>query len=520
MSGPASISPALPPLLAYPERRWRTQGALDRAGTAFTAALRSRATARRSDRLQPVVAATEALGPAMRLLSDAALREAARAAGAHLRRERTGTAATTARALAPICEAAARVLDQRPFAPQVLAAHACAQGLMVEMATGEGKTLAAALAATLIALTGTPVHLLTVNRYLAERDAAFAAPLYGFFGLGVRPRDGGRAARPPPRGLSLPDHRRGQQGSGVRLHARPYGHGPGARQRAAQDGRPDRPGRCLHRPDARGAVAARPLSRDRRRGRQRADRRGADAAGHLVADRRPAALLGRVRPRARPLRRAAGRRRLRAHPSRAPCRAATRRARPARRIMRGRGRSTLGRGRRARAIGAAGADRAAFAAAGRALSGPGRPRRHHRRVHRPGAAGPDMERWPARADRAQGGTGLVAAAPGQRAHDLPALRPPLSPAERPVRNAERSRERAVDRLRRAGRADPDIPARSQDPACAHRPSRWRCEMACHRRPGRRAAWPEHSCLDRDAHAGGVRACLPGARIASDCRTPC
>ena len=53
------------------------------------------------------------------------------------------------------------------------------------MATGEGKTLAAALAATAIGLTGTPVHILTVNRYLAERDAAFASPLYGFFGLSL-----------------------------------------------------------------------------------------------------------------------------------------------------------------------------------------------------------------------------------------------------------------------------------------------------------------------------------------------
>ena len=92
-------------------------------------------------------------------------------------------AAVVAAVLAPVCEAAARVLGQRPFPPQVLAAYGCVGGMMVEMATGEGKTLAASLAAATIALAGTPVHLLTFNRYLAERDAAFARPFYGFLGL-------------------------------------------------------------------------------------------------------------------------------------------------------------------------------------------------------------------------------------------------------------------------------------------------------------------------------------------------
>ena len=180
MSGAA---PGLPPLLAYPERRWHNPGALDRVGSALAASFRSRATFARSARLAPIVDAAEALAPSMRQLSDEALRQAARMAGAALRRERSLTPASSARVLAPVCEAASRVLGQRPFPPQVLAAHACAQGLMVEMATGEGKTLAAGLAATLIALTGTPVHLLTVNGYLAARDAAFATPLYRFFGL-------------------------------------------------------------------------------------------------------------------------------------------------------------------------------------------------------------------------------------------------------------------------------------------------------------------------------------------------
>ncbi len=173
----------LPPLLAYPERRRAAQGPLDRAGAVAAAALRAKSGARRLARLLPVLRAAEALEAETRALSDDALRDAARAAGAALRRGRAVTPAMAAAVLAPVCEAASRMLGQRPFPPQILAAHACAQGLMVEMATGEGKTLAAALAATLVALTGTQVHILTVNRYLAERDAAFAAPLYGFFGL-------------------------------------------------------------------------------------------------------------------------------------------------------------------------------------------------------------------------------------------------------------------------------------------------------------------------------------------------
>ena len=59
------------------------------------------------------------------------------------------------------------------------------QGSLVEMATGEGKTFAATLAAVTAALAGLPVHVITVNDYLADRDAATMAPLYRFFGFTV-----------------------------------------------------------------------------------------------------------------------------------------------------------------------------------------------------------------------------------------------------------------------------------------------------------------------------------------------
>lgn len=82
-------------------------------------------------------------------------------------------------------EAAARVLDMRPFDVQLAAGIALHQGRLVQLATGEGKTLAAVAPAALHALNGSGVHIFTANDYLARRDAEWMAPLYQFFGLEV-----------------------------------------------------------------------------------------------------------------------------------------------------------------------------------------------------------------------------------------------------------------------------------------------------------------------------------------------
>jgi preprotein translocase subunit SecA len=82
-------------------------------------------------------------------------------------------------------EAAGRVLGMRPFDVQVMAGVALHQGKLVEMQTGEGKTLAAVLPACLNALTGRGVHVLTFNDYLARRDAAWMGPVYRFLGFSV-----------------------------------------------------------------------------------------------------------------------------------------------------------------------------------------------------------------------------------------------------------------------------------------------------------------------------------------------
>lgn len=82
-------------------------------------------------------------------------------------------------------EAADRTLGLRPFDVQVIAGIALHRGKLVEMQTGEGKTLAAVLPACLNALSGRGVHVLTFNDYLARRDAAWMGTVYRFLGLSV-----------------------------------------------------------------------------------------------------------------------------------------------------------------------------------------------------------------------------------------------------------------------------------------------------------------------------------------------
>ncbi|HZF38643.1 MAG TPA: accessory Sec system translocase SecA2, partial [Blastocatellia bacterium] len=92
-------------------------------------------------------------------------------------------------------EAADRALGLRPFDVQVMAGVALSRGKLVEMQTGEGKTLAAVPPACLNALTGRGVHVLTFNDYLARRDAAWMGPVYRFLGLSVGAIQEGMSAR-------------------------------------------------------------------------------------------------------------------------------------------------------------------------------------------------------------------------------------------------------------------------------------------------------------------------------------
>ena len=122
------------------------------------------------------------LEPDIEQLSDGAL--AARAADLR-RHAEGGLEPIRAEFFALVRAASRRALGLRPFDEQVLAAFALDRGHIVEMQTGEGKTLAAVMPAALNALTGRGVHVLTFNDYLARRDAEWMGPVYASLGLSV-----------------------------------------------------------------------------------------------------------------------------------------------------------------------------------------------------------------------------------------------------------------------------------------------------------------------------------------------
>jgi len=91
----------------------------------------------------------------------------------------------TARAFATIREVAGRKLGMKHFDSQLIGGWIMLQGMIAEMQTGEGKTLTATLPASCAAMAGMPVHVVTVNDYLVERDAKLMRPVYERLGLTV-----------------------------------------------------------------------------------------------------------------------------------------------------------------------------------------------------------------------------------------------------------------------------------------------------------------------------------------------
>ncbi|MFI6584268.1 accessory Sec system translocase SecA2 [Embleya sp. NPDC050493] len=143
--------------------------------------------------LRPLVRRAGEREPALRALTDAELRAAvdvlrSRAAA----RDEAGTRKASAAswdddALVELCalgrEAAHRALGERAFDVQLLGMLGLLRGTVVEMATGEGKTLVGALAAAGFAIRGRRVHVLSVNDYLARRDAEWMRPVYELLGV-------------------------------------------------------------------------------------------------------------------------------------------------------------------------------------------------------------------------------------------------------------------------------------------------------------------------------------------------
>ncbi|MCZ2148744.1 MAG: preprotein translocase subunit SecA [Bryobacterales bacterium] len=139
---------------------------------------------RQIKRIQPMIAAINSLEPEIKALSDAAL--AARTVSF---RERLAQGATLddllMEAFAVVREAGWRAVNMRHFDVQLIGGIVLHRGKIAEMRTGEGKTLVATLPVYLNALEGKGVHVVTVNDYLARRDAEWMGKIYKFLGLSV-----------------------------------------------------------------------------------------------------------------------------------------------------------------------------------------------------------------------------------------------------------------------------------------------------------------------------------------------
>lgn len=135
-------------------------------------------------RMRPIVDKINGLEPAMKALSDEALR--AKTAEFKLRHEKgESLEALLPESFAVVREAGRRVLNMRHYDVQLIGGMVLHEGKIAEMKTGEGKTLVASLPCYLNALTGKGVHVVTVNDYLAQRDAEWMGRLHRFLGLEV-----------------------------------------------------------------------------------------------------------------------------------------------------------------------------------------------------------------------------------------------------------------------------------------------------------------------------------------------
>ncbi len=139
---------------------------------------------RRIRSYRPRVEAINALEPELEALSDEALRARTEAF-----REQLANGATLDDILVPafatVREGSKRTLGQRHFDVQLIGGMVLHEGRIAEMKTGEGKTLVATLPVYLNALAGRGVHVVTVNDYLARRDAEWMGQIYSFLGLSV-----------------------------------------------------------------------------------------------------------------------------------------------------------------------------------------------------------------------------------------------------------------------------------------------------------------------------------------------
>ena len=135
-------------------------------------------------RIYATVDKIESLRPSMQALSDEELREKTREYKNRLEKGET-LDQLLPEAFATVREAAKRVLGMEHYRVQLIGGIILHQGRIAEMKTGEGKTLVSTLPAYLNALEGKGVHIVTVNDYLANRDAQWMGKVHEFLGLTV-----------------------------------------------------------------------------------------------------------------------------------------------------------------------------------------------------------------------------------------------------------------------------------------------------------------------------------------------
>ena len=139
---------------------------------------------RRLKALEPIIARINELEQAITQLTDYELRNKTQSFKESLA-SGVSLDVILPEAFAVVREASKRVLGMRHFDVQLMGGLILHKGMIAEMKTGEGKTLAATLPVYLNALTGEGAHVVTVNDYLAERDAKWMGKLYNFLGLSV-----------------------------------------------------------------------------------------------------------------------------------------------------------------------------------------------------------------------------------------------------------------------------------------------------------------------------------------------
>ena len=167
----------------YPQREDLRDSWLDRAAANLGGLIRQWLSGRHPARGE-FLALVDAEGKRLAVLSDRELKEDVPDLRRRLYSE--GLAEPlVARTFAVVREIAERRLGMRPFDVQLIGGRVMLEGKIAEMETGEGKTLTATLPACAAALAGIPVHIVTVNDFLVQRDAAWMGPLYKFLGLTV-----------------------------------------------------------------------------------------------------------------------------------------------------------------------------------------------------------------------------------------------------------------------------------------------------------------------------------------------